>query len=631
MSHYAIMHAQEDVLDRTLPIPIFVFHVTLKLTHSGLTAQEVLALDDRQFGTFYPQTAQITCDSGLSPYERDFTMGVTVDQAGLMKLTENGTENIVSLLLIPITLSHVSCVYPPASFFFLWQACPCTMSQMAGRTVRNVIPIEVARGTPLPQIMALFDTPPPRRIGTKLLDERVHFMAAESLSPWELPDMYTNLVMDDCETTSLLARLALKTSLSIGTSRVSAGLMMSLSDASSDAYTADTAREIQEACHHWPVFKNFTAESWTLMAKIINRGNAMLRSDHLRVMATVGLASTAAASDSPSTQQVSLSGHCFNVGFLKTPSMQSSECMLLEGTACMIQYKVTEASPRVTVVLSGSNDPKEATASLHEFDMATFLTLFAGTVLFMSGVINSPNGGGGVTNTQFGLPFKRKITGWLAKTMVMKTLDSSPCFPMPFYNRILYCGWPCTDDGMGCMPVEGIDSELLAGCHPYSLPHQDLRGISAGIPKIQVELMRQVMNETTPPMADGALFKKLSSYWEPSSPLEAINEDTKALLYPNTRYNRVAAMETPGSPEYIPLLFELKTQLIELTNDINKKLPDSDGIVGHVKKLATGVHVLMDVPDTSFRLTYVRSMKLARTLLGWPSLPEPVKGAIHHK
>lgn len=95
VSHYAIMHAQENVLDRTLPIPVFVFHVTLKLTHSGLTAEQALALDDRQFGTFYPQTAQITCDSGLSPYERDYTTGLTVNKARLMELTQVSTENIV--------------------------------------------------------------------------------------------------------------------------------------------------------------------------------------------------------------------------------------------------------------------------------------------------------------------------------------------------------------------------------------------------------------------------------------------------------------------------------------------------------------------------------------------------------
>ena len=496
---------------------------------------------------------------------------------------------------------------------------------MAGRVIRDVTPIEVARGTSVEQIMAMFDTLPPKHVSTRLLDGRVHLTAEGSFTPWELPDMYTSVVMDDCETTSLVGRLALKTSLSIGASH--APPQQGVSAEASQLHTDASAQEIRDACQHWPVFKNFTGESWTLMAKIINRGNAMLRCNHLRVMATVGLASTAAASDTPAGHEAasSLNGHCFNVGFLQTPSMPTPECMLLEGTACMIQYKTTESTPKVTVMLTGAVG---GTETKHDFDMATFLTLFAGTVLFMSGVINSPNGGG--VNTKFGLPFKRKITGWLAKTMVMKTLDSSPSFALPFYNRILYCGWPCTNDGMGCMPVEGIDSELLAGCHPCSLPHQDLRGISAGIPVGQVEMMRQVMDETTPPMADPALFQKISAFWEPSLPLEAVNKDMNALLTPGVKYTRVAAMETPGAPEYIPLLFELKLQLVELTNKINASTGDSDGIVGHVRKMATGVHVLLDVPDRSFRLTFVRSMKLARAVLNWPSLSTPSDGAIHH-
>ena len=612
MSHYAIMHAQEEVLDRTIPIPVFVFHVTLKLTHSGLTAKEALELDDRQFGTFYPQTAQITCDSGLTPYERDFSECMKCSQSEGLQISQTTTENIVSPLLL-LFFWTVDCSNPTCM-----QACPCNMAQMAGRVVRNVVPIEVARGTPIAQIMAKFDTPL-THTGTRLLNERVHFMAEQALTPWELPEMYTNIVMDDCETTSLLGRMALKTSLLIGSSSSSQVAAGGMSVAASPPTTAQVLRD---ACQHWPIFKHFTGESWDLMAKIIDRGNVMLRCNHLRVMATVGLASTPSASDSID-RSPSLNGHCFNVGFLKTPSMETPECMLLEGTACMIQYKVTETTPKVTVTLSkGPGEP----GLDHTFDMASFLTLFVGTVLYLTAVINSPNGGGEAPH--IGMPFKRKISGWLGKTMVMKTLDSSPCFPLPFYNRILYCGWPCTDDGLGCMPVEECDGEILAGCHPYSLPHQDLRGISAGIPPEQFEIMRQVMDESTPPMADDSLFEKLSSFWEPCEPLEKVNKDLQ--LPPGVKYTRVVSMETPGAPEYIPLIYEAKRQLVGLTNEINRKLPDSDGIVGHVKKLATGVHVLVDVPNRSFRLTYMRSMKQALATLNWPAAVPPVKDGLHH-
>jgi len=29
-------------------------------------------------------------------------------------------------------------------------------------------------------------------------------------------------------------------------------------------------------------------------------------------------------------------------------------------------------------------------------------------------------------------------------------------------------GWPCTEGGLGCMPVEE-ESGISAGCHPYEL------------------------------------------------------------------------------------------------------------------------------------------------------------------
>jgi hypothetical protein len=113
------MHAQEETLQRELPEALVLYHLHLKLVHSGETAESMLRLDDAQFGTSFAQSLQFTCDPGLVPYQRDGTVRVvmrTVGTAALLpsrghgilreacrKLTFNteivGTENIVSALI----------------------------------------------------------------------------------------------------------------------------------------------------------------------------------------------------------------------------------------------------------------------------------------------------------------------------------------------------------------------------------------------------------------------------------------------------------------------------------------------------------------------------------------------------
>jgi len=94
-SHYAIMHAQEESIKRVLPMPVVVYHMYLKLVHSGETAESVLAMADPEFGTFVSQGWQITCDPGLVPYERDAGLGASIGPH-LFDNTLVNTENIVS-------------------------------------------------------------------------------------------------------------------------------------------------------------------------------------------------------------------------------------------------------------------------------------------------------------------------------------------------------------------------------------------------------------------------------------------------------------------------------------------------------------------------------------------------------
>ena len=85
-------------------MPVVVYHMYLKLVHSGETAESVLAMADPEFGTFVSQGWQITCDPGLVPYERDAALGASIGPH-LFDNTLVNTENIVSRPLPPPSLS----------------------------------------------------------------------------------------------------------------------------------------------------------------------------------------------------------------------------------------------------------------------------------------------------------------------------------------------------------------------------------------------------------------------------------------------------------------------------------------------------------------------------------------------
>lgn len=523
-----------------------------------------------------------------------------------------------------------------------WQACISEV-QFQGREIRAKQPISVREGATLAEIMDLFhqadESMDSREMGHRLLQKswkptRNH--CEEDKPPlFGLKEMSTQIIDDDCESSTLLAKIAKKTSLAFHQSmRMQARL-------SGPGRSAGEA--LREACAGWSVFKNFTPKSWDLMAQIFDRGNTMLEKGHLRIMSTIGLATSASASEVAKDPR-NLSGHCFNVGYIKTPSMKECKCILLEGTAAMIMLPVTDASTRFVVDIFEDNKKM----GQQVMDLPSLLSPLGGTVMMLSQIINSPNGVG--FPEKGGWPFHCKVTGWLGRTMVMGSLDSDEKYPLRFYNRILFTGWSCTSSGQGCMPVkEDHDTTVrrgktggVMGCHPYDLNDMKLRGLSADLSADENKLMADIMEETTAPMVDPRVLQQISNFWVPCLPIECINQRKKGLHAEGMSYVRVAVMETPGVPEFIPLVLEAKGQLMSMTNAINSARPDSDGIVCSVCALGTGVHVLIDVPDYASprsgtskssvaesapadtatpvprKLTFIDSMKQAMVKIGWP-------------
>ncbi len=96
LTHYALMDAQEEAVKRPLPLAVVLYHIYLKTVHSGMTMEQVLALDDVEFGRFTAEALQVTCSAGLFPYEQDFVPGLCLSFFHGLTVGATPTEDMVS-------------------------------------------------------------------------------------------------------------------------------------------------------------------------------------------------------------------------------------------------------------------------------------------------------------------------------------------------------------------------------------------------------------------------------------------------------------------------------------------------------------------------------------------------------
>lgn len=585
------MNAQEECLDRLLPEAIVVYHLYLKIVHSGMTAQQVLDLPEKEFGQFIGEVFQVTCDAGLVPYEKDFVPGLALSFSKGFTLAAVATEDIVSLppclhCFFLIIMSGVS------------QGLPLCKFQLDGRTTRKVGKIPVKSSMTMPELMALFKQPALPGGSVMSLNPEISVLPAEEFDEGVLPDLYHGILYDDCESSMELARMAKKTALSLFQRLNQAG-------------QGSRADGLKKGCEGWKILSNFTGVSWDLSVRILDRGNAMLSAGHLRIMTGVGLATNASAAEELA-EKAEYCGHCFNVGVLQTPTMPQPYPFLLEGTAPMYQIKVAADSPRVTVHLFtdwNSSKPPEVKVMA----MPEFLSALSGELLCLTQVINRPNGS---AERKGGWPTTETVGGWITKTMVMSALDSDPTARLSFYHRIVYMGLPCTLDGLGCMPMhEGQGGVVEAGCHPYDLSNVQLRGLDASMPEDTVRLMTDIMNETSPPLAPPEIIQQLSASWIPCRPLEQVNTET--VRAPGSFY-RVVAMESPCAPEYLSIIHEAKRRLVDEANRLNRLQEGNDGIVLTALIEGTSSLVCADVPNRNIPvLTVIQNVRKALENIGW--------------
>jgi len=569
-THYTVLGAQQEMISRPAPIPVFLYHQYLRIVHSGKTIQEVLALPDEDFAPFYLQGCPLNCDAGLFPYEKDFVPGLGLTDEEEITLVASGTEDLG------------------------W---PGTEGTYCGRSIRERRPIKALPSMSMDELRRLFVQDPVDPTSYQPLVPDLEFMPRALAQPPArrnrrvLQELYLQYSTDDCESSALMADIMRMTSLKI------------------DAQLKGKAgpgrgRALQAMCSDWKVFRKFTDASWQAMALYVDRGNRMLQAGQLRLMCAAGLSYQASAGDSGNREIKERCGHCFNVCSLQTPSMPQKKVWLLEGTAPMYQLPVTRTSPRVTI-RNGSTRT-----------MPEFLSALGSTLLRATLVINKPNGG--MPACLKGWPLDVEITGWVARTMVMCSLDSDPSATLDFYDRVMYVGWPCTTEGLGCMPVSESKQAIVAGCHPFELTNTAVRGVNAGLDPEAAQRMRDIMDEATPPMADESIVRRLADQWIPCNPLEQVNADARR--EPGQKYHRISVMEAPCAPEYVSIIFEAKRRVAEEFNRINDAAPGSDGIRLYALLEGLSASLCADVPDRSIaKLTFMQSLQTALANVKYPS------------
>ena len=422
-----------------------------------------------------------------------------------------------------------------------------------------------------------------------------------------LSDCDCSLLKDDCESSAQLAVLC----------RLALMIAPNMADG------------LQKILGAWPMFKNFTPRCYSLMSQIINRGAEMLRSGTLKVTTAVGLATSAAASD-VLKKTAEFNGHCFNIACVAAADRLSFAIM--EGTAPSCSILVSETTPQIPVKLWHTpGNPRAFTTRIMSFNQ--YCNALAQGVNELTRVRNAPNGG----RTQGGgWPIKGPpVTGWTSTSILMNSLDSDPESYLEFYNRVVHMGWKCSPGASGCMPIEqcqrtpglaeprvSIMPRFLAGCHPYHLNDRSLQAIDACVPSDKQPVMDAVMDEAHPPLVDESALKRLAAYWAPCSPFSDVNNQRRFIMSreEGVEYVRVACMETPGVPEFVPLVCLAKHTAFKLADKINSERADSDGarFVSEDKPQGTGFHGFIEIPCKAVIPTAMNSLRRALKMLGWP-------------
>lgn len=595
-THYAALNSQIQGVNDQLPHAVLAYLLQVVLTHSGQTVEQALGLPDRVFARLAGDVLWgLTSDADGCPYEPDRTLAMGVALDDHFNLTFG---------LQPVTTENIGKPYAQSTFI--------------GRDMT-------------PQTRPDLRAEPGLGKAPRKADSRSEFQRLAGIlhaKPYE--QLPRALAQDDCETSTTACLMA--------TNTVRSG------DMSYEAFrngTIGSATALPGA-KGFVVFKDWADADVRAAAGFYGRVQQMLRSGALDISLVVGLAGGASATTQNSAQAGSgevppidsrsdLGGHCFAVRRFRGAPGEDPEVGLLEGTSNVRTYFERPDGPQYRVMLGS----KKADAIQKELPMSQFLTLLSSSVSLESQVVNRVIGGGGSgDDSRVGVQGPQDVPGFVRPTIVARSLHSLDLSTrsgseLGFYKWCLYTGLTADGADMGTLPLDDLEYRdqkgVGAGCRPAELCNRLLRGVGVAVSRDKVELGRKILSEVWPPLADLDTFRSVLNLWEPLPPLTRVNTDLGRYRQEGVSYATVACMETPASHALVDVVHEMNRQLFARANEVNAAKKNSDGILGFVYRIGTGVAKVLHVPERSGVHTYLASLREAKAEMGWA---EPEVGAM---
>lgn len=188
----------------------------------------------------------------------------------------------------------------------------------------------------------------------------------------------------------------------------------------------------------------------------------------------------------------------------------------------------------------------------------------------------------------------------------------------------MWTGLGGSDRGVGTMPVcskstaeRAGSAEKRVGCLPVNLRDSGLVGLVASMDKETLELGADILSEAWAPPMDKEDFDKILGCWAVlQTSLMDTNKDVEDMKKKGVRYHTVNCMESPATPEMVPVFYKIHQKIAEVTTRINSG-PGKEGGFVRTSMIGPGVCRTIFLPEVSSELTIIDSLNQAKKEVGW--------------
>lgn len=406
----------------------------------------------------------------------------------------------------------------------------------------------------------------------------------------EWPEMSRCFGKDDCESSAFACCLTANTYMK------------------SDWSVANLKKELSD----FKVFSGLSERSYAFMSRYFNSVKQKLISKEIQISTVVGLAGGASAIDVKDTgatgttnlDQMDAGGHCFAIMKAYNSASEDVYVKILEGTNSTLMMDAKDIVPvsiRIPTTITGQTQ-------LVEIDTCQYASAASKCISAFTQICNH----------DIGFTEQNEQVGWQAKVDnagITRSQMAINCGDPAFYKWLMFVGTSFEEDVYGHVPCslhKFDDNKLAAGCSPQDVYKSDLMGLNIDQRLIQSELFQigvECMNEITPPIAPRRKFAQIVNTWAQLPTCEAINR--QGFKKDGLKYACVSSMESFASPLITPIMYYAKKKLVDRVNEINMRLPNSDGSYLKVSNIGTGVTITLCFPIKTQEITIISSLKQA--------------------